>query len=138
MTRARAKLLKQQVNLFLCDTLIDENFILPKSYYLCMIRYEEEASIARGGEEQLDKKLDVKLDMELAMKTSHGRAREEREACARGGDAVQAGARPGQTGRAAGPPGPSPGPTGFRAGSVRSKPDATTVPTGRDAVGLEP
>ncbi|KAK1600909.1 hypothetical protein QYE76_007643 [Lolium multiflorum] len=40
--------------------------------------YEEEASIARGGEEQLDKKLDVKLDMELAMKldmkTSHGRA----------------------------------------------------------------
>jgi hypothetical protein len=46
MTRARAKLLKQQVNLFLSDTLIDENFILPKSYYLCMIRYEEGASIA--------------------------------------------------------------------------------------------
>ncbi|KAK1664967.1 hypothetical protein QYE76_053126 [Lolium multiflorum] len=83
MTRARAKLLKQQVNLFLCDTLIDENFILPKSYYLCMIRYEEEASITRGGEEQLDKKLDVKLDMELDMKTSHGRAREEREECER-------------------------------------------------------
>ncbi|KAK1693403.1 hypothetical protein QYE76_010100 [Lolium multiflorum] len=81
-------------------------------------RYEEEASIARGGEEQLDKKLDVKLDMELDMKTSHGRAREEREACARGGDAVQAGARPGQTGRAAGPAGPSPGPTGFHAGSA--------------------
>ena len=91
MTRARAKLLKQQVNLFLSDTLIDENFILPKSYYLCMIRYEEGASIARGGEEHLDKKLDMeldmKLDMELAMKldmkTSHGSAREEREACAR-------------------------------------------------------
>ena len=33
MTRARAKLLKQQVNLFLNDTLIDENFILPKSHY---------------------------------------------------------------------------------------------------------
>ena len=46
MTRARAKLLKQQVNLFLSDTLIDENFILPKSYYLCMIRYEDGASIA--------------------------------------------------------------------------------------------
>ncbi|KAK1684787.1 hypothetical protein QYE76_045635 [Lolium multiflorum] len=46
-------------------------------------RYEEEASIARGGEEQLDKKMDVKLDMELNMKTSHGRAREEREECAR-------------------------------------------------------
>ncbi|KAK1613913.1 hypothetical protein QYE76_019430 [Lolium multiflorum] len=43
-------------------------------------KYEEGASIARGGEEQLGKKLDVKLDMELAMKldmkTSHGRARE--------------------------------------------------------------
>ncbi|KAK1607949.1 hypothetical protein QYE76_031622 [Lolium multiflorum] len=69
--------------------------------------YEEEPSIARG-EEQLDKKLDVKLDMEMDMKTSHGRTREEREACARGGD-VQAGAQPGQTGRDAGPPGPSPG-----------------------------
>ncbi|KAK1630455.1 hypothetical protein QYE76_004770 [Lolium multiflorum] len=59
--------------------------------------YEEEASIAREGEEQLDKKMDVKLDMELDMKTSHGSAREEREACARGGD-VQAGAQPGQSG----------------------------------------
>ncbi|KAK1618988.1 hypothetical protein QYE76_024505 [Lolium multiflorum] len=37
--------------------------------------YEEEASIARGGEEQLDVKMDVKLDMELDMKISHGRAR---------------------------------------------------------------
>ncbi|KAK1603376.1 hypothetical protein QYE76_008280, partial [Lolium multiflorum] len=62
--------------------------------------YEEGASIARGGEEQLDQKMDVKLDMELDMKTSHGRAREEREECARGGDA-QAGVRPGQTSRAA-------------------------------------
>ncbi|KAK1692324.1 hypothetical protein QYE76_009021 [Lolium multiflorum] len=52
-----------------------------------MLLYEDGASIARGGEEQLDKKLDVKLDMELAMKldmkTSHGSVREEREACAR-------------------------------------------------------
>ncbi|KAK1630284.1 hypothetical protein QYE76_004599 [Lolium multiflorum] len=50
-------------------------------------RYQEETSIARG-EEQLDMKTDVKmavkLDMELDMKISHGRAREEREACARG------------------------------------------------------
>ncbi|KAK1669827.1 hypothetical protein QYE76_057986 [Lolium multiflorum] len=45
--------------------------------------YQEETSIARGGEEQLDVKMDVKLDMELDMKISHGRAREEREACAR-------------------------------------------------------
>ncbi|KAK1616575.1 hypothetical protein QYE76_022092 [Lolium multiflorum] len=83
MTRARAKLLKQRVNLFLNDTLIDENFILPKSYYLCIIRYEEETSIARGGGEQLDVKMDVELEKELNMKISHGRAREEREACAR-------------------------------------------------------
>ena len=48
ITRARAKLLKQQVNLFLSGTLIDENFILPKSCYLCKIRYEDGASIARG------------------------------------------------------------------------------------------
>ncbi|KAK1603709.1 hypothetical protein QYE76_027382 [Lolium multiflorum] len=51
--------------------------------------YEEETSIARGGEEQLDQRLDVKLDMELDLKTSHGCAREEREACARGGGEVQ-------------------------------------------------
>ncbi|KAK1617425.1 hypothetical protein QYE76_022942 [Lolium multiflorum] len=75
ITRARAKLLKQQVNL-----------------------YQEETSIARG-EEQLDMKTDdkmaVKLDMELDMKISHGRAREEREACARGEEEVQAGPEPG-------------------------------------------
>ncbi|KAK1681410.1 hypothetical protein QYE76_042258 [Lolium multiflorum] len=60
-------------------------------------RYQEETSIARG-EEQLDMKTDVKmavkLDMELDMKISHGRAREEREACARGEDDVQAGPEP--------------------------------------------
>jgi hypothetical protein len=39
-----------------------------------MIRYVDGASIARGGEEQLD------------VKTSHGRAREEREACAKVGE----------------------------------------------------
>ncbi|KAK1692671.1 hypothetical protein QYE76_009368 [Lolium multiflorum] len=67
------------------------------------VRYEEGASIARGGGEQLDKKMDVKLDM----KTSYGCAREERESCARGGD-VQAGAQPCQP---AVPPGrPAPGP----------------------------
>ena len=113
ITRARAKLLKQQVNLFLNDTLIDENFILPKSYYLCIIRYQEETSIARGLEEQLDMKTDVKmdlkLDMELDMKISHGRAREEREACARGEEDVQAGPAPGPTGRQTGQPGHWPG-----------------------------
>ncbi|KAK1644792.1 hypothetical protein QYE76_062597 [Lolium multiflorum] len=52
---------------------------------------------AARGEEQLDMKTDVKravkLDKELDMKISHGRAREEREACARGEDEVQAGTR---------------------------------------------
>ncbi|KAK1652880.1 hypothetical protein QYE76_070685 [Lolium multiflorum] len=61
-------------------------------------RYQEETSIARGGEEQLDiktdVKMDVKLDMELDMKISHERAREEREACARGEEDVQAGPVP--------------------------------------------
>ncbi len=53
--------------------------------------------------------MDVKLDMELDMKISHGRAREEREACARGEEDVQAGPEPGQTGRQTGPPGSWPG-----------------------------
>ncbi|KAK1608176.1 hypothetical protein QYE76_031849 [Lolium multiflorum] len=53
--------------------------------------------------------MDVKLDMELDMKISHGRAREEREACARGEEEVQAGPETGQTGRHAGSPGLWPG-----------------------------
>ncbi|KAK1696358.1 hypothetical protein QYE76_013055 [Lolium multiflorum] len=56
--------------------------------------YEEETNIARGGEEHLDVKMDVKLDKELDMKISHGRAREEREECARGEEEVQAVQRP--------------------------------------------
>ena len=63
----------------------------------------EETSIARGVKEQRDVKTDVKmdvklhmeLDMELDMKISHGRARKEREACARGEEDVQAGPAPG-------------------------------------------
>ncbi|KAK1641973.1 hypothetical protein QYE76_059778 [Lolium multiflorum] len=86
-------------------------------------RYEEGASIARGGEEQ--------LDMVLDMKTFHGRAREEREACAREEDQVQASAQPGQIGRHAGLPGPTPGPTGPHAGTPRRPPDPAPVPTGR-------
>ncbi|KAK1682747.1 hypothetical protein QYE76_043595 [Lolium multiflorum] len=39
--------------------------------------------------------MDVKLDKELDMKISHGRAREEREECARGEEEVQAGPAPG-------------------------------------------
>src|SRR3954471_1298311 len=52
MTRARAKLLGQQVNSLLIesDILIDENFILPKSMHLCMIRFVDNTSVARGEE----------------------------------------------------------------------------------------
>ena len=96
ITRARAKLLKQQVNSLLNDTLIDANFILPKSFDLCMIRYEDGASVARGEEKQLDMVLDVK--------TFHGRAREEREAGAKEED-VDTGTQPGSAGRHAGWPG---------------------------------
>ncbi|KAK1695755.1 hypothetical protein QYE76_012452 [Lolium multiflorum] len=63
------------------------------------LKYEEGASIARGGEEQLDQKMDMKLDMELDVKTSHGRAREEREACARRGDVPWTREKPGPVNR---------------------------------------
>ncbi|KAK1653508.1 hypothetical protein QYE76_071313 [Lolium multiflorum] len=71
-------------------------------------RYKDGASIKRGEEEQLDVKLDKK--------TSYGRAREEREACAREEDDVQAGATPGPTGRHTGWPGLTSDPTGRHAG----------------------
>ncbi|KAK1696497.1 hypothetical protein QYE76_013194 [Lolium multiflorum] len=43
----------------------------------------------RAVDMKTDVKMAVKLDMELDMKISHGRAREEREACARGEEEVQ-------------------------------------------------
>src|ERR1041385_6446607 len=50
ITRARAKLIEQQVNSLLIDSdmLCNENFILPKSLYVCMIRYHDEDK-AQGG-----------------------------------------------------------------------------------------
>lgn len=53
ITRARAKLLEQQVNSLPVesDIFVNENFILPKSLHLCIIRFVKEASLARGGEE---------------------------------------------------------------------------------------
>ena len=41
------------MNLFLneSDILINENFILPKSLYLCMVRFIEGDGMARGSEE---------------------------------------------------------------------------------------
>jgi hypothetical protein len=51
-TRARAKLLEQQVNSLLIepDVLFNESFILPKSMHLCMIRFVDNTSIAQGGD----------------------------------------------------------------------------------------
>ena len=77
MKRARAKLLGQQVNSLLieynvCD---NENFILPKSMHLCMIRVVDNTNVDGGLEEQQGLEHDV----------PNG-AREEREACARGED----------------------------------------------------
>jgi hypothetical protein len=67
ITRARAKLLKQHVNSLLNDTFTNENFILPKSFHLCMIRYEDGANVARGREEQLDMVLDMKTNYYLLL-----------------------------------------------------------------------
>src|SRR3954463_292956 len=54
ITRARAKLIEQQVNSLLIDSdvLFVEDFILSKSLYVCMIRYHEEDK-AQGGEVQV-------------------------------------------------------------------------------------
>jgi hypothetical protein len=53
ITRARAKLLEQQVNSLLTEynLFTNENFILPKSFHVCMIRFVVEASMTHGGEE---------------------------------------------------------------------------------------
>ena len=53
MTRSRTKLLEQQVNSLLVeyDIYNDENFILPKSMHLCMIRFVDNTN-ANGGKHQ--------------------------------------------------------------------------------------
>src|SRR3954465_13026938 len=52
VTRARAKLLEQQVNLLLLesDDRLNENYILPKSLCVCMIRYQGEDKELGGAE----------------------------------------------------------------------------------------
>src|SRR4051812_19253058 len=54
ITRARAKLIEQQVNSLLIDSdiLCNENFILPKSLYVCIIRNHDEDEDPEGGEEE--------------------------------------------------------------------------------------
>ena len=53
ITRARAKLLEQQVNSLLVDNAIyfKESFILPKSLCVCVIRYIGEEGMAQGSKE---------------------------------------------------------------------------------------
>ena len=74
MTRARAKLLGQQVNSLLIeyDVCDNENFILPKSMHLCMIRVVDNTSIGGGPYEQQESEHNV----------TYG-AREELEECAK-------------------------------------------------------
>ena len=54
ITRARAKLIEQQVNSLLIDSdvLLGEDFILPKSLYVCMIRYHDKGKDPERGEEE--------------------------------------------------------------------------------------
>ncbi|KAK1601096.1 hypothetical protein QYE76_018948, partial [Lolium multiflorum] len=89
------------------------------------LKYKDETSIARGGEEQLDVKMDVKLDMKIF----HGRAREEREACAREEDEVQA------------PRSGRPPPRAAALGLPTASAGSTPVPTGDppcQPAGIEP
>ena len=54
MTRSRTKLLEQQVNSLLLeyDVCDSENFILPKSMHLCMIRVIDNTNIHGGSHEE--------------------------------------------------------------------------------------
>ena len=70
-----------QVNSFLIepDVLLNENFILPKSMHLCMIRFIDNTSIARGRGE-------LQQEGQALISNINKCAREEREACALGGN----------------------------------------------------
>jgi hypothetical protein len=76
ITRAHAKLLEQQVHSLLIesDLLFTEYFILPKSLHICMIRFFDNMSIARGGDESQQEEQDLMIKC----------TREEREAGAPG------------------------------------------------------
>ena len=100
MTRSRAKLLEQQVNSLLleCDVFNHENFILPKSMHLCMIRFVDNTNAM--GEDHQDMEENIKgqgennnvhgedeREYDENIKTNIPKClREEREAGAQGGD----------------------------------------------------
>ena len=104
MTRARVKLLGQQVNSLLVafDVFDNENFILPKSMHLCMIRVIANTSIDGGLERQ----------QEVEHIVPKG-AREEWEACARGKDEGKDAREEGKPNRHPGRPRPGSMPAGF-------------------------
>ena len=87
MTRARAKLLEQQVNSLLIeyDVCDYENFILPKFMHLCMIRFIDNTNASGGGQQGMVENIEeqvenIKQDMENMENNSHKCSREEREA----------------------------------------------------------
>ena len=92
MTRSRTKLLEQQVNSLLLeyDVCNSENFILPKSMHLCMIRVINNTSIHGGeelqGMEYMDDHMKNKREcMEDKVQNNYYKcSREEREAGAHG------------------------------------------------------
>ena len=72
-----------QVNSFLIepDVLLKENFILHKSMHLCMIRFIDNTSVARGGGGG-----ELQQEGQALISNINKCAREEREACALGGN----------------------------------------------------
>ena len=101
MTRSRTKLLEQQVNSLLLeyDVCNSENFILPKSMHLCMIRVIDNTSIHGGeelqGMEHMEDHMKNKREcMEDKVQNIYYKcSREEREAGAHG-ERQEGGAQP--------------------------------------------
>ena len=92
MTRSRTKLIEQQVNSLLLDYDVSdyENFILPKSMHVCILRFIDNTNI-NGGEEQLgmenmeEHMMDKRECMEDIIQDNYYKcSREEREAGAHG------------------------------------------------------
>jgi hypothetical protein len=69
ITRANAKLLEQQVKALLIesDVYYNENFILPKALFICMIRFIGEEGV-RGSKELQHMEHDVVIKQEIARK----------------------------------------------------------------------
>ena len=92
ITRARAKLIEQQVNLLLIesDYFANENCLLPKSLCVCLLRFIGEEGIAREKEElqimehgvEQEAVKDAREEREASVESSGGHhAKEQRKAC---------------------------------------------------------